>query len=194
LSVCARTFCAPQAAAARCGRATCAAAAPDAKGTPVTKVPLIDAARARMYEATFAGVGAPEWNEATCLSNREVLPGVRVVTLEARGPLLRAWLCAALRCVCATHPGGRPWRWRALCVCAHASALFRVAPPRISCRRGPLTPRCADPPAAQVELSREIVPIRGAYVAVGRQAKVKARRQPVWHARTPPNRRHRWLR
>ena len=38
-----------------------------------------------MYEATFAGVGAPEWNEAVCVANREALPGVRVVTLEVRG-------------------------------------------------------------------------------------------------------------
>jgi len=66
--------------AAASSHAAGAAAAP-AKGKP----PIIDAARARMYEATFAGVGAPEWNEAVCVANREALPGVRVVTLEVRG-------------------------------------------------------------------------------------------------------------
>jgi len=68
-------------------RPVCAAHGSPSAGAAASsssKVHVIDAARARMYEATFAGVGAPEWNEAVCVSNREALPGVRVVTLEVR--------------------------------------------------------------------------------------------------------------
>ena len=71
---------------ARGAQGSPAAGAAAAPAVPATNKQngTIDAARARMYEATFAGVGAPEWNNAVCVANREVLPGVRVVTLEVR--------------------------------------------------------------------------------------------------------------